>query len=326
CPLAHDGVAVAHSIHNASTCREPSRIVLQISNTTNNTVRLKKGRLIARLDQVHVYDAPDTVRTIGELRHLDAEIHERESSMDRHEEIASAITERIASEDPSISAIKTPEHRQLVLNAVLPYTHLFDDRNLGAARHGLEVVEHQINTGSHPPIYQHARRQPPALEAAIDAEIAAGKVAGIIKDSCSPWASPIVMVRKQNGKWRMCIDYRRLNAITVADVYPLPPIDQMLYNMGSAKVFTAMDLQSAYHQIVVADQDREKTAFIHRSGLYEYVRMPFGLRNAPATFQRFMNMMLASSDPGIRRCVMAYLDDVIVFSNSIEEHAEHLSA
>ena len=325
--LAHEGIVVACSIHPVSgwTAIRPSDMVLQISNTTNTTIKLKKGRHIANLEQVAVGDTPDPIRSITAGEHLRAEQQERESSMDKYEELASAIQDRI-NEDSSISAIQTPTQRKLVLDALLSYTHLFDDRNLGAARNGKDIVEHQINTGSHPPIYQHARRQPPALEAAIDAEIAAGKAAGIIQDSCSPWASPIVMVRKPNGKWRMCIDYRRLNAITVADVYPLPPIDQMLYNMGNSKVFSAMDLQSAYHQIVVAEQDREKTAFIHRSGLYEYVRMPFGLRNAPATFQRFMNMMLASSEPGIRRCVMAYLDDVIVFSNSIEEHAEHLSS
>ena len=256
--LHNDGVMVAATIHDVTPVDAktgPTSIVLQMVNTTNKTVKYKHGRYVAVLKLAQVLpevlpqDIP--VRQVSEM--TEAELLERQASQDKAEEIALSIVDHIQSDDPSVSAIKTPEQRKMVLDALLPYTHLFDDRNLGAARHGNEIVEHQINTGSHAPIYQHARRQPPALEAAIDAEIAAGKASGVIKDSTSPWASPIVMVRKKDGKWRMCIDYRRLNAITVADVYPLPPIDQMLYNMRGAKVFTTMDLQSAYNQILVAE-------------------------------------------------------------------------
>ena len=326
--LQNDGVMVAatiHSVTNPTPNADPTPLVLQMVNTTNKTVKYKHGRYVAVLKLAQVL--PEVLPQGTPIRQVsESELLERQASQDKEDEIALSIVDRIQSEDPSVSAIKSPEQRKMVLDAILPYTHLFDDRNLGAARHGNEIVEHKINTGSRAPIYQHPRRQPPALEAAIDAEIAAGKASGVIKDSTSPWASPIVMVRKKDGKWRMCIDYRRLNAITVADVYPLPPIDQMLYNMRGAKVFTTMDLQSAYNQILVADQDREKTAFIHRSGLYEFIRLPFGLRNAPATFQRFMNMMLSSSDHSLRRCVMAYLDDVVIFSNTVEEHAEQLKS
>lgn len=327
--LGDDGIMVARTLHPGTNDMNQHPMSMQVVNTTPHRVRIRQGRTIALLERVDVAVAEPAanapvIRQVSEM--TPAELQERHASQDKEEEIALAIVTQITSQDPSISAIRTPSQRKLVLDAMLPYTHLFDDRNLGAARHGEEVVEHQINTGTHPPIYQHARRQPPALEAAIDAEIAAGKAAGIIKDSCSPWSSPIVMVRKKDGKWRMCIDYRRVNAVTVADVYPLPPIDQMLYNMGGAKVFSTMDLQSAYNQIVVAPEDREKTAFIHRSGLYEFIRMPFGLRNAPSTFQRFMNMMLASGSAQLRSYVMAYLDDVVVFSKTVEEHAAQLQA
>ena len=129
---------------------------------------------------------------------------------------------------------------------------------------------------------------------------------------------------KKDGGWRMCVDYRAVNRLTVPDVYPLPAIDQLLYNMSDAKVFTAMDLHSAYNQIVIAEEDQPKTAFIHRTGLYEYKRMPFGLRNGPPTFQRFMNMMLGSTDEHMWVFVMVYLDDVIVFSATVDEHGIHL--
>ena len=162
---------------------------------------------------------------------------------------------------------------------------------MGEARRAGEVVTHKIDTGSHPPIRAHPYRQAPAIEASIQQEIDKLLASGVIEHSNSPWASPIVMVKKKDGAWRMCIDYRKLNSITVPDVYPLPAIDQMLYNMNNAKIFTTMDLQTAYNQILVEPEDQPKTAFVHRTGLYQYRRMPFGLRNAPATFQRFMHMM-----------------------------------
>jgi hypothetical protein len=160
------------------------------------------------------------------------------------------------------------------------------------------------------------------MEAIIEKEVTSLLESKIIRPSNSPWASNLVMVKKPNGAWRPCVDFRDLNKITVSDVYPIPPMDQLLYNMEGAKVFSCMDLQGAYHQIKVSEKDQKKTAFIWRGGLYEYIRMPFGLKNAPATFQRFMNMMLSVGQ--LRTFVMAYLDDLVVFSKNADEHVDHL--
>ena len=101
----------------------------------------------------------------------------------------------------------------------------------------------------------------------------------------SEWASPIVLVKKKDGTWRFCCDYRKLNNVTKKDSYPLKRMDDILMSMGKAKYFSSLDLQSGYHQVAIDPADREKTAFITHEGLYEYLKMPFGLCNAPPTFQ-----------------------------------------
>ena len=145
--------------------------------------------------------------------------------------------------------------------------------------------------------------------------------AGIIQPSQSEWSSPVVLVRKKDGGLRWCIDYRRLNEVTEKDAYPLPKIEECLDTLSGAKWFSTLDLQSGYWQVEMDPLDKVKTAFTTRYGLFEYNWMPFGLCNAPGTFQRAMELVMR----GLQwKTVLIYLDDVIIVSATYEEHIARL--
>ena len=187
-------------------------------------------------------------------------------------------------------------------------------------------IKHEIYLNDDTPVYQKPYRKPYNQKLEIKRQVNKMMEQGIISESASPWSSPISLVPKKidasgEQKWRLVIDYRRLNEKTVKDKYPLPNITEILDKLGRANYFTTLDLASAYNQIEIKETDRQKTAFITDQGLYEFNRMPFGLCNAPSTFQRAMNNILRGLTDEICH---VYLDDIIIFSTSLQQHKDRL--
>ena len=187
-------------------------------------------------------------------------------------------------------------------------------------------IKHQIRTKDENPTFTKSYRYPEVHKEEVRKQIYSMLGQGIIQPSISLWSSPIWIVDKKmdaskEKKWRLVVDYRKLNEKTIDDKYPLPNINDILDKLGKSMYFTTLDLASGFHQVEMHPDDIEKTAFSTENGHYEFLRMPFGLKNAPATFQRVMDNILR----GIQneKCLV-YLDDIIIFSTSLEEHISRL--
>ena len=183
-----------------------------------------------------------------------------------------------------------------------------------------KAIKHFIHTTDSKPVKQRPYRLPHAYWEEVKQELKDILAEGVIEPSQSDWASPIVLVRKKDNSIRLCVDYRKLNAQSRIDAYPMPRIEDILDKVGKAKFITTLDLARGYWQVPVADEDRHKTAFTSPFGLYQFCVMPFGLNGAPATFQRLMNEVVRDME----NFAQAYLDDLVIFSDTWSEHLSHL--
>lgn len=184
-----------------------------------------------------------------------------------------------------------------------------------------DLISHEIPLEDDTPVRQRHRRVPPTEYEVVKSHINQLLEARVIRESCSPYASPIVLVKKKDGGLRMCVDYRQLNAKTRKDAFPLPRIEETLDSLAGACWFSTLDLASGYNQVPVMERDRPKTAFCTPFGLFEWNRMPFGLCNAPSTFQRLMERLFGDQQ---YQSLLLYLDDVVVFSSSVAQHVDRL--
>ncbi len=184
----------------------------------------------------------------------------------------------------------TPDEKAQVVKLLQQHRKCFPvgERDFGRTT----AAEHSIDTGDAKPIKTAPYRVSSCERRLINEKVDDMIRDGIVQPSTSSWAAPVVMVRKKNNEHRFCVDFRKLNAVTRRDMYPLPRVDDVLDRLAGAKYFTCLDLKSGYWQVPVAAKDRHKTAFVTSDGLFEFNAMPFGLANAPPTFQRLMDSVL----------------------------------
>ena len=269
-------------------------VMLEMHNSGPYAMNVKSGLRIAQLDQVSLADPDSDLEKSDEfLEKLDLDY---------------------------LRSVATPEEVTEVESMILRWSHIFsrDSTDLGKT----DVLKHRIDLFDETPVKEKARRIPPTMIEELKQHIRQLLDIGVIEESVSPYSSPIVLVRKKSGDLRLCVDFRKLNAKTIKDSYRIPTIEELIDTLGGACWFATLDLSSGYHQVVIEESHKHRTAFTAGPlGFYQYTRMPFGLSNAPALFQRLMERVLSGCH--LHTCLV-YLDDIIVFGNSIADLQERL--
>jgi hypothetical protein len=258
---------------------------------------------------------------ITELRAAtDARRSNNQEADDNDEEVDDCYGIAIERSDVAYAPV-TSEERRPFEGLICEYADIFaeDIEKLSATT----AATHSIDTGDHAPIRLRPYRVPQAMQSQIKNEISKMIEGGIIEPAESPWCAPLVPVVKKDGQLRLCVDYRRLNAITRKDSYPLPLIDEILDALGGCQVYSTLDARSGYWQVPLAtEEDKDKTAFvIPGGGHYRFKVMPFGLCNASSTFQRMMEKVFAEH---LWQFVIVFIDDIIIHSQGLLEHLQHL--
>ena len=290
-------------VARAVVCPTGSTVPLRVCNPHKEAVRPGKGVKIAQMEPLDK-DPPIT--------------------SDAHLLTISAVTEVSPSEHKVLwDIVSNNTHlsnseKELLFVLLMEYADVFSfHSDLGRT----DLTKHHIDTGDSQPVHQLPRRVSPARRQEVRQLLNEMLKNYIIQPSNSPWSSPIILVRKRDGSTRFCIDYRKVNSVTRKDAYPLPRVDDILDTLGGSKWFSTLDLKSGYWQVKVDSSSREKTAFTTSEGLYEFKVMPFGLCNAPATFQRLMNRVLC--DVNWVECLV-YIDDTVVIGRTFEQHPSNL--
>lgn len=289
-----------------------------ISNLVKTPCTLRKDTILGNITFFPSFPRPTKISSLSSSLH--------------HSKLAESMIS-VSSIQPSFSQ-KSSELDSIINDLVLPikntdiktafstilqkYRQVFDTSKHTIAK---TQLPHVIVTGDQFPTsvrpYYRTVEQRKELQREVDKLI----LDNIVRPSTSPWSSPVILKKKPDGTFRFLVDFRRLNSITKKDAYPQPSAEELIYRLSGHSYFTKLDLKSGYFQIPIAEADKEKTAFVTPDGHYEFNVLPQGLMNAPASFQRVMNNLLAT---GRWDYVVIYLDDIVIFSHSLEEHKRHV--
>ena len=312
-----------YHLHGACTLSCPGEhgaVSFRLLNPSDAPVVLHKGSVIGKFEQVR---SPADIVTIAPNEGLctkdvswQPEFQTQSLLAPLHMPTEDFHLQFNSLPNPSLTTVENAQLAELLTK----FSDIFASSSLDLGH--TRLIQHEIDTGDARPIKQRPYRVSNSQRVEIDRHISNMLNQNIIQVSASPWSSPVVLVQKKDGTTRFCVDYRKLNAVTRKDSFPLPRIDDALDSLSGSKFFSTLDLQSGYHQVAMHPNSKDKTAFISHSGLYEFNVLRFGLTNAPPNFQRLMGKVLHGLDWKI--CLI-YIDDIIIFSSTFEEHLHRLA-
>ena len=308
--------AKAHYATNQTLLLEPT--------TSKSTSPILKARVVVNYTSVvvpllvaNVSSIPITIEK-GEVLAEDQPLvltNMEEQTNQQLEKKTTPVQEALNKADSSL----TTEQKSSLTAVLNKHSDVFSSGANDIGRTNL--IYHTIDIGDSGPVRQGMRRIPHEQIGVLKTEVDKLRGLGMVEASSSPFASPTILVKKKDGNWRLCIDYRKLNSVTKKDAHPLPRIEDIFDTLAGSKFFTTLDLAMGYHQVEMHPNDKEKTAFSTPFGLFQYRVMPFGLATAPATFMRLMTIVFSGL---LYSTCLAYLDDIIIFGRTFTEHLERL--
>ena len=295
--IQHTGIVVARTV----TKGDEHQCQLRVLNPADEPRHLKAGTIVAEAEAFDVLNTPST-----ETSPISPQVDLPDYLVEMYER---------AVNEGQLSTEVAQQLKELLIRNIDVFAK--NDNDLGRT----SLVQHDIITNDAAPIRQPPRRIPIGQQEEFDKEIASMLEKGGIEPGQSPWASPVVLVRKKDGSLRICIDYRKLNQVTQFDAHPLPRVDETLEAVDGSKFFTTLDLLSGYWQVGLTLEARLKSAFCVRSGLYLWNVMPLGLCNASSTLERLIKTVLQ----GLQwRTCLVYLDDIVIFARNEREHLQRM--
>lgn len=317
-PTAHSEKYVL--IEQSSTSSLPNGLLVSASLVSLPSKRLCHLPVVLKNETEHDISIPSKtvladVNAIMRVLHKEQTIKEPKSpDMQRESSQSTKLSFDFA------NSPLPPEWKERVTNMLNSNSEVFSHHDLDFGH--TDKVKHRIRLSDETPFKYRPRPIHPQDMDAVRKHLQDLLDTGVIRESESPFASPIVVVRKKDGSVRLCIDFRKLNLQTIKDAYALPKLEDAFSALAGSKWFSVLDLKSGYYQIEMQESDKEKTAFVCPLGFWEFNRMPQGITNAPSTFQRLMEKCVGEMN---LKEVLVFIDDLIVFSSSLEEHEQRLS-